>query len=87
MIQANTIKVKIEQHLPGCMVYVDGEDGRHFTATVVSEQFMGKTRVQQQQMVYQTLQEVIQAGTLHALSLQTYTPTEWQAKIKCDNNG
>ena len=49
-------------------------DGDHYAAYVVSPAFEGKTRVQQHQMVYQALQG--RMGTeLHALALQTSTPT------------
>lgn len=48
-------------------------DGDHFAATVVSEAFRGKTRVQQHQLVYEALRGNV-GGALHALALQTKTP-------------
>ena len=48
-------------------------DGDHYAATVVSESFRGKNRVQQHQMVYQALQGKM-GGELHALAVQTSTP-------------
>lgn len=48
-------------------------DGDHWSARVVSEQFAGKTRVQQHQLVYQALQGRM-GGELHALALQTSAP-------------
>ncbi len=45
-------------------------DGDHYSATVVSSAFKGKTRVQQHQMVYGALQGRM-GGELHALALQT----------------
>lgn len=48
-------------------------DGDHYAATVVSEAFRGKTRVQQHQMVYAALQGKM-GGELHALALTTQTP-------------
>ena len=48
-------------------------DGDHYAATVVSEAFRGKSRVQQHQMVYQALQGNM-GGVLHALALQTSAP-------------
>ena len=48
-------------------------DNDHFAATVTTQAFVGKTRIQQHQMVYDALQGHM--GTrLHALSLQTKTP-------------
>ena len=45
-------------------------DGDHYSATVASAAFKGKTRVQQHQMVYGALQGRM-GGELHALALQT----------------
>lgn len=48
-------------------------DGDHYAATVISEQFKGKTRVQQHQLVYAALKGQM-GGQLHALALQTVAP-------------
>ena len=48
-------------------------DGDHYAATVISETFRGKSRVQQHQIVYQSLKGQM-GGVLHALALQTATP-------------
>ena len=58
---------------------LDG-DGQHFQAIIVSSEFVGKNRVQRQQRVYQTLQEKLATGELHALSFKTLTPEEWCAQ-------
>ncbi|NIA69613.1 BolA family transcriptional regulator [Pelagibius litoralis] len=50
-------------------------DGDHYAAYVVSAAFQGKSRVQQHQMVYEALQGRM-GNELHALALQTSTPTE-----------
>lgn len=72
MMTANDIQRLIEQHLPGSNATVTGDDGRHFEATVVCAAFAGKSKVQQQQMVYAILNDYIRSGELHALSLKTY---------------
>lgn len=48
-------------------------DGDHYAATVISEAFRGKSRVQQHQIVYQALKGNM-GGELHALALQTSAP-------------
>ncbi len=48
-------------------------DGDHYSATIVSEAFRGKSRVQQHQMVYDALKGNI-GGVLHALALKTAAP-------------
>jgi acid stress-induced BolA-like protein IbaG/YrbA len=71
------IKTLIEAGLNHSNAYVEG-DGTHFTAAVICPQFAGKTRVQKQQMVYDTVRTQLLDGTLHALSITTFTPEEWQ---------
>ncbi|NTV69338.1 MAG: BolA/IbaG family iron-sulfur metabolism protein [Azonexaceae bacterium] len=58
---------------------LDG-DGQHFQATVVSNEFAGKNRVQRQQHVNKILKEKFDSGELHALSFKTLTPEEWSAQ-------
>ena len=48
-------------------------DGDHYAAQVTSTAFVGKSRVQQHQMVYQALQGRV-GDALHALALQTSAP-------------
>ena len=50
-------------------------DDNHYAATVVSSEFLGKTKVAQHKMVYDALQGKM-GGVLHALSLTTLTPKE-----------
>jgi stress-induced morphogen len=45
-------------------------DGNHYSASVVSAAFKGKSRVQQHQMVYAALKGRM-GGELHALALTT----------------
>lgn len=48
-------------------------DGDHYAATVTAEEFRGKNRVQQHQMVYAALKGRM-GGELHALALTTRAP-------------
>ena len=75
-MQTEDIKKLIEQGLTNCTVTVTG-DGRHFEAIVISPVFSGKNRIQKQQLVYATLGNKIADGTIHALSIKTFTPDEW----------
>jgi acid stress-induced BolA-like protein IbaG/YrbA len=56
---------------------VDG-DGAHFQAVIVSAVFNGKSRVARHQVVYHALGDRMREE-IHALSMQTLTPAEWQA--------
>ena len=53
-------------------------DGQHFQALIVSRQFAGRSRVQRHQLVYAALGERMREE-IHALSMRTLTPEEWQA--------
>lgn len=75
------VKRLIQAGLPGCEVMVKG-DGSHFDAVVVGEVFAGQSLVKQQQLVYATVNDRIASGQLHALSIKTYTPAEWEKARK-----
>ena len=78
MMHPDQIKQLIRAGLACDHLELDG-DGHHFEAVVVSAEFTGKSRVQRQQRVYQTLSDKLATGELHALSFKTLTPEEWSA--------
>ena len=74
-MDANFIRELIRQGLPGAEVEVQGEDGVHFEAVVVSAAFAGKLPLARHRLVYATLGERM-GGEIHALALKTLTPDE-----------
>jgi len=78
-MDTSTIQNLIEQGLPGAEVHVEGADGVHFEARVVSAAFAGKLPLARHRMVYATLGDLM-GGAIHALSLRTLTPDEAAAK-------
>jgi len=64
-----------------CEVLEIGGDGRHFEALIVSAAFAGKTRVQRHQLVYAALGDRMREA-VHALSMRTLTPQEYEAQRK-----
>lgn len=62
--------------LPGARVSVQDVTGTgdHFQATVVAEQFRGRSLVEQHQMVYAPLRALMARNIIHALSLKTSAP-------------
>ena len=74
-MNAETIQQLIEQGLPGAKASVQGPDGVHFEATVVSDAFQGKLPLARHRLVYATLGERM-GGEIHALALRTLTPAE-----------
>jgi acid stress-induced BolA-like protein IbaG/YrbA len=77
-MQPDSIKKFIESALPDAQVIIQGDDGVHFEAVVISAAFAGKTLVQQHRLVNAALRESIESGELHALGLKTYSPQAWQ---------
>ncbi len=51
----------------------------HFKVTVVSQEFDGKLPVARHRLLNKLLADEL-AGSVHALSLHTFTPDEWQEK-------
>ena len=78
MVTPESVKRGIEAGLACERVEVVG-DGQHFQALVVSAEFTGRSRVQRHQLVYAALGERMREE-IHALSMQTLTPDEWQSR-------
>ena len=74
-MEAREIEAMIKAAIPDADVTIRdlAGDGDHYAATVISESFRGKSRVQQHQIVYQALKGQM-GGELHALALQTGAP-------------
>jgi len=72
---------QLEHHLAAIAdieyVQVKG-DGYHYQLTIVSDLFLAKSKVARQQWVYAQLKDYIITGSLHALSMQTWTKAEWE---------
>ena len=80
------IKSLIEAGLPDTDARVNG-DGSHFEAIVIGQCFEGKSMVQQQKMVYATLNDHITSGAIHALTIKAYTPAQWEKAQKFQVGG
>jgi len=77
MVTPESVRLNIAQGMATEHLSVSGDDGTHFEAVIVSEVFAGKTCVQRHQLVYKTLGDRMRAE-IHALSMKTYTPQEWE---------
>jgi stress-induced morphogen len=76
-MNAGEIERLIKARIPDAQVTIRdlAGDGDHYAATVISEAFRGKSRVQQHQIVYEALRTEM-GGKLHALALQTGIPEQ-----------
>lgn len=77
------LSLRIESLAPGTKVEVTDLTGtmNHYQVTVISDAFEGKTMMQQHKMIMATLQAEIDSDEVHALSMRTYTPSQWAKKI------
>jgi stress-induced morphogen len=79
MVEAEILEERIRQGVDAVshLVVRDLTGTRdHWEALVVAQGFSGKTRIEQHQMVYAALGELM-AGPIHALALKTYAPESW----------
>ncbi len=72
---ASEIERLIKQGIPDAKVEITAlvDDNDHYAAVVTSQEFAGKSKLQQHQLVYKALGEAM-GGALHALQLQTSAP-------------
>ena len=76
MLSAQQLEAYITQSLACEYIKVLGDDGTHFESVIVSNAFVGKSMVQQHQLVYKALGDRMRSE-IHALSMKTYTPEQW----------
>ena len=62
----------IKEAIPDCTVLIEDlkGDGDHYSATITSKSFSGKTRIQQHKMVYDAFKGKM-GSELHALKIKT----------------
>jgi acid stress-induced BolA-like protein IbaG/YrbA len=74
------VKTMIKAQLPDAQVMVKDltGGGDHLEAIVISDEFEGKTKIKQHQLVYGALNEPLATEEIHALALKTYTTKAWQ---------
>lgn len=77
-MNADQLKAIIQAGLPCEHIEITG-DGVHWEAVIVSPEFEGRRKIQRHQLVYATLGDRMKTNEVHALSMQTVTPSEWVA--------
>lgn len=79
MVSPNQVEAMIKAGLPDAQVQVQDltGGGDHYQVVVVSTQFEDKRPIQRHQLVYRALQQAMASEAIHALTMKTYTPTEW----------
>ena len=66
------IEVLIKESMPDAIVEIQdlAGDGNHYSATVTSSEFSGKSKIEQHKMVYNSLKGRM-GNELHALAIKT----------------
>jgi len=80
---AAEVAEQIRRSLPEARVEVRSPDDTHFSARLVSSAFAGLNRVARHQLVYRALGERV-GGEIHALSIEAFTPEEWERRGAAD---
>jgi stress-induced morphogen len=77
MVQPDQVKAAIHRAMPDAAVEVEDltGGGDHLQVKVVSSTFAGLTRIKQHQLVYGALRQELASEAIHALALQTSTPS------------
>lgn len=58
-------------------IYVKS-DGSHYSIIAVGDLFAELSRVKRQQAVYAPLADKVADGSMHAVSIKTFTPEDWK---------
>ena len=68
----NEIESLIKEAMPDAIVEIQdlAGDGNHYSATIISSQFSGKSKIEQHKMVYNSLKGKM-GNELHALAIKT----------------
>ena len=73
-ISAEKIKELIKKKFPKADIEINDTagDSNHYSATIASQEFRGKSRIEQHKLVYKALEGAMDGsnGILHALALQ-----------------
>ena len=74
-MSASEIEELILKTFPNAKITIDDlrGDGDHYAAQIITEEFRGKTRVQQHKMIYNAMEGKM-GKELHALALNTSAP-------------
>lgn len=80
-MEPSAVESKLREAFPDADIEIEDLTGTkdHYQARIVSDAFVGKTPVEQHQLVYRALAEEMK-GPIHALALKTYTPETWAKK-------
>lgn len=74
-MNSQTLYKILANAIPNADLKVDGGEGK-YSVSVVGQVFEGLTSVKRQQFIYQFLNDYINSGEIHAVTMQLKTPSE-----------
>lgn len=79
MIPISEIESKIKEKVKTTHIEViDLRGGDHIQVILVSPDFENKSLVEQHKIVYDILSNEMGSNEIHALTLKTYSPNDWE---------
>ena len=82
MIPIREIELKIKEKIKTSHLQViDLRGGDHIQVIIVSPDFENKSLVEQHKIIYDVLANEMKSNAIHALTLKTYSPSQWE-KVK-----
>ena len=77
------LKNRLEALSPGTHAEVMDLTGTqdHYQAVIVSPAFAGRMMIEQHRMVFKLLQAEVDSGEVHALTLRTFTPEQYEKQV------
>lgn len=77
---SDQLKARIESLQTGTTAQITDLTGTqdHWSVTIVSPAFVGKSMMEQQRLVMGILKTEIDSNEVHALTMKTYTPAEFE---------
>lgn len=78
-ITHSEVEALIAGSYPQATIRIEGQ-GCDLTISVVSDRFTDQPLIKQHQGVMATLSEPLASGRLHAVTLKTFTPEQWQSQ-------
>lgn len=78
-MKPDELQTLVSRAIPGARVEVESTDGVHFSTRVIAATFAGLPPVQRHRQIYAALGGQV-GGVIHALSIQAFTPEEWDRR-------
>ena len=82
-LKLEEIKKLIKKSIPDAEIQIEDTAGdeNHYSATIKSKAFIGKSKIEQHKLVYKALDGKM-GNELHALALTTIEGEKWTKKLK-----